>query len=190
MRSPLTSTDWGNTMRLVIPTVAFAAGLLARATSVSSQTFESNDPVIQRIWVEGKDKSQLYPLAQALLDSIGPRLTGSTEQEQANDWALALYRKWGIPVRTEQYGTWMVWRRGIAHIDLSAPRIRPLDGMLSTWSPGTNGTVEGPVVLFPKIDSTAAFEAWLPQGRGKFLLKPRLKRDRKSTRLNSRPSPI
>jgi len=157
-------------MRLVIPTVAFAAGLLARATSVSSQTFASNDPVIQRIWVEGKDKSQLYPLAQALLDSIGPRLTGSTEQEQANDWALALYRKWGIPVRTEQYGTWMVWRRGIAHIDLSAPRIRPLDGMLSTWSPGTNGTVEGPVVLFPKIDSTAAFEAWLPQVRGKFLL--------------------
>src|SRR5438094_9443057 len=144
MRSPLTSTDWGNTMRLVIPTVAFAAGLLARATSVSSQTFASNDPVIQRIWVEGKDKSQLYPLAQALLDSIGPRLTGSTEQEQANDWALAFYRNLGIPVRTEQYGTWMVWRGGIADIDRSSPWIRAADGIVYPRSPAPNGTVQGP----------------------------------------------
>jgi hypothetical protein len=120
--------------------------------------------------VEGRDKSQLYSFAQELLDSIGSRLTGSTEQKLANDWAVALYRKWGIPARAEQYGTWMGWRRGIAHIDLIAPRVRPLEGMLSTWSPGTKGTVEGPVVLFPKVQTAAEFEASLPQVRGKFVL--------------------
>ena len=140
------------------------------STAAQSQTSAPNDPVIQKIWVEGRDKSQLYPLAQELLDSIGPRLTGSIEQKRANDWALALYRKWGIPVRTEQYGTWMDWRRGIAHLDLVAPRIRALEGMLSTWSPGTKGTVEGPVVLFPKIQSAAEFDAALPQVAGKFVL--------------------
>jgi carboxypeptidase Q len=135
-----------------------------------AQTSASNDPVIQKIWVEERDKSQLYPLAQELLDSIGPRLTASTEQKRAIDWALALYRKWGIAVKAEQYGTWMSWRRGITQIDLIAPRIRPLEGMLSTWSPGTKGTVEGPAVLFPKIQSPAEFEAALPQVRGKFVL--------------------
>ena len=144
--------------------------LLAPTPDGQSQTSTSNDPVIQKIWVEERDKSQLYPIAQELLDSIGPRLTASSEQKRAIDWALALYRKWGIPARAEQYGTWMRWRRGIAHIDLIAPRVRPLEGTLSTWSPGTKGTVEGPVVLFPKIQSAEEFEAALPQVRGKFVL--------------------
>lgn len=73
-------------------------------------------------------------------------------------------------MRAEQYGTWIGWRRGLAHIDLIAPRIRPPEGMLSTWSPGARGTVEGPVILFPKVQSAAEFEAWLPQARGKFVL--------------------
>jgi hypothetical protein len=144
--------------------------LPAPKPAADSQTPASNDPVIQKIWVEGRDKSQLYSFAQELLDSIGSRLTGSIEQKLANDWAVALYRKWGIPVRAEQYGTWMGWRRGIAHIDLIEPRVRSLEGMLSTWSPGTKGTVEGPVVLFPKVQTAAEFEASLPQVRGKFVL--------------------
>ena len=157
-------------MRQIILALTLVSGLLAPANSASSQTIASNDQVIRKIWVERMDKSQLFPLAQELLDSIGPRLTGSLQQKLANDWAVALYRKWGIPVRAEQYGTWMGWRRGITHIDLIAPRIRPLEGMLSTWSPGTKGTVEGPVVLFPKVQSTAEFETSLPQVRGKFVL--------------------
>ncbi len=139
-------------------------------TPAAQQASASSDAVVQKILVEERDRSQLYLLAQELLDSIGPRLTGSTEQKRASDWALAFYRKWGIPVRAEQYGTWMQWRRGIAHIDLVAPRSRPLEGMLSTWSPGTNGTVEGPVVLFPKIQTPSEFEAALPQVAGKFVL--------------------
>jgi len=135
-----------------------------------TQTSANNDAMIQKIWIEARDKSQLYALAQELLDSIGPRLTGSIEQQRANDWALTLYRKWNIPARAEQYGTWMRWRRGIAHIDLVAPRTRPLEGMLATWSPGTKGTVEGPVILFPKIQNSAEFEASLSQVRGKFVL--------------------
>src|SRR5215831_1616144 len=144
--------------------------LRPQTSNTQSRTSASNDAVIQKIWVEERNDSQIYPLAQELLDSIGPRVTASTEQKRATDWALALYRKWGIPVRAEQYGTWMRWRRGIAHIDLVAPRSRPLEGMLSTWSPGTNGIVEGPIVLFPKIQTPAEFEAALPQVAGKFVL--------------------
>lgn len=153
------------------PTTAVVFVMISTATlTAQAQTSAKNHPVIEKIWIEARDRSKLHPLAQQLLDSIGPRLTGSVEQQRANDWALTMYRKWQIPARAEQYGTWMRWRRGIAHIDLIAPRTRPLEGMLATWSPGTNGTVEGPVILFPKIESAAEFESSLPQVRGKFVL--------------------
>lgn len=138
--------------------------------SAPSQKFRNNDLVLEKILSEGRQNSQLYALAQPLLDSIGPRLTGSREQKQAIEWALEKYRKWEIPVHAEQYGTWMDWRRGIAHIDLVSPRLRPLEGMLSTWSPGTKGTVEGQVILFPNVKNAMEFEASLPQVRGRFVL--------------------
>jgi hypothetical protein len=116
------------------------------------------------------DNSQLYPLAQALLDSIGPRLTGSPEQKQAIDWASAVYRKWGIPARAEQYGTWKAWRRGTLQIDLIAPRVHSLEGKLFTWSVGTDGPVQGAAIVSPIVTNAAEFEAWLPQVQGKFLL--------------------
>jgi hypothetical protein len=38
------------------------------------------------------------------------------------------------------------------------------------WSPGTRGAVEGDVIPFPDVTDSAAFNAWLPQARGKFVL--------------------
>jgi hypothetical protein len=122
------------------------------------------------MWAEGTQRSQLYPLARTLLDSIGPRLTGSVQQRAANEWALDQYRRWQIPARAEQYGTWMAWRRGTLHLDLLAPRPRSLEGMLFAFSPGTSGPVAGPVVVRPAAKSASEFDAWLVQARGKFVL--------------------
>ncbi|MFL5617282.1 MAG: M28 family peptidase [Gemmatimonadaceae bacterium] len=156
-------------MRRTLLHITASAVLLAPAAS-SAQSLAPRDSVLTRIRLEGEDRSQLYSLAQPLLDSIGPRLTGSVEQRRAVDWLLATYRRWGIPARAEQYGTWMEWRREIAHVDLVAPRKRPLDGVLSTWSPGTDGTIEAGVVVNPDVQTPAEFEAWLPRVRGKFVL--------------------
>src|SRR5215207_1252109 len=119
---------------------------------------------------EAQQRSQLYPLAQTLMDSIGPRLMGSIEQRRANEWLLGVYRRWGISVREHRYGTWNEWRREIAHVDLIAPRQRPLEGVLSTWSAGTRGTIEAAAVVQPDVQNAAEFEAWLPRVRGKFVL--------------------
>ena len=64
-------------------------------------------------------------LAQALDDSIGPRLTGSPGIKAGNDWLVATYTRWGIGAENVQYGTWKGWKRGASHIDLVAPT-RPL----------------------------------------------------------------
>ena len=94
----------------------------------AGQTLPTDDAVLRRIWAVGMDSSRTWELAQALFDSVGPRLTGSPQQKAGNDWLLARYREWGIPARNEQYGTWKGWRRGPTHIDLMTPRVRTLEG--------------------------------------------------------------
>src|SRR5690554_2010345 len=93
-------------------TSALAAAALLAAAPLGAQDFAPGDSVLRRIWEEGYQRSQLMPLAQTLLDSIGPRLTGSPGQEAAHRWAVAKYAEWGIPARNEAYGTWPAWRRG------------------------------------------------------------------------------
>jgi carboxypeptidase Q len=128
------------------------APLLLSATAASpasAQTFRDDDPVLRRMWAEGMERSQVEPLAQALVDSIGPRLSGTPEYDAAGAWLMSRYRDWGIDVRREEYGTWRGWRQGRVHVDLTAPRVQTLVAKLLAWSPGTGGPVEAEVVAFP-----------------------------------------
>src|SRR6476620_2240172 len=154
-------------MKLRLAFVSAAGLLLGRGSYVLGQ---SADSVMARIWSEGMRQSQMQALARPLLDSIGPRVTGSPEQRQASQWVLDRFRAWQIPARAEQYGTWMSWRRGITHIDLVAPRIRSLEGTLLTFSAGTQGIITGGVTSRPSPQSRAEFDAWLAHVRGKFVL--------------------
>ena len=116
------------------------------------------------------DKSQVARLAQVLMDSIGPRLTGSPGYKSAVNWLQQTYAGWGVTARAEQYGTWRGWQRGTTHIDLVAPRVRTLEGTMLAWSPATKGPVEGDVVAFPDLPDSAAYASWLPSVKGKFVL--------------------
>jgi len=150
-----------------------AALLVMLAASVSSaQSYTTADPVIRQIWAEGMNaSSQAYKLSQVLSDSIGPRLTGSPGMKRGNDWLVATYKSWGVEARNEEYGKWRGWRRGTTHIDLLTPRVRSLEGTLLAWSAGTGGRdVTGSTIILPEFRDSAAFVAWLPQARGKFVL--------------------
>jgi carboxypeptidase Q len=152
--------------------VSGLVGSFASPTPLSAQSFPTSDPVLRKIWTLGMDSSQTYPLAQALLDSIGPRLTGTPQQAAAIDWTISKLTQWGISAQKVQYGTWKGWNRGHTHLDLVTPRVRTLEAMLMAWSPGTGGkNVEAEVVTLPAhIQSPSDFEAWLPSAKGKFVL--------------------
>ncbi len=108
---------------LVARSLTVALATLIATQNASTQTFPTEDPVIKAIWEQGmEEESQIERLAQVLLDSIGPRLSGSPGQRSAIDWAVQMYEDWGVPVRREQYGTWRGWDRGYTHIDLIEPR--------------------------------------------------------------------
>lgn len=147
------------------------AGLLLAAVPAPAQTeWRTNDRVLRAIWDEGMQRSQLEPMAAALLDSIGPRLTGSPGQQAAHAWAAAQLSAWGAEARNEPYGEWIGWRRGTAHVDLVQPRARTLEARLLAYSRGTAGPVTGEVVLVPELADTAAARKWLASARGKFVL--------------------
>ncbi len=144
---------------------------LLAVTPLAAQTWTSSDQTIRRLYAEGMDSSQTYPLAQTLFDSIGPRLTGTPQIKSGNDWLVQMYTSWGVPARNEKYGTWRGWRRGITHVDLLTPRTRSLEGGMLAWSPGTGGKdVSGSAVVLPEVADSAALVAWLPQVKGKFVL--------------------
>lgn len=150
--------------------LVFAAGL-AVAQPLAAQSFQSQDPVLKRIWALGQDSSQTDRLARTLFDSLGPRLTGSPGQKAANDWLVKTYASWGVSAKNEQYGTWRGWRRGHSHIDLMSPRVRTLEGTMLGWSPGTGGKdVTAATVILPKFRDSTEFVNWLPSAKGKLVL--------------------
>ena len=101
---------------------------LSAASPAAAQTVAGRQPgAPSALWRLGIDSSQVLALAQVLLDSIGPRLTGSPSHKAGNDWLVSTYRQWGIGAKNEQYGTWRSWRRGITHLDLLSPRVRSLE---------------------------------------------------------------
>lgn len=145
--------------------------LLSGAAPSAAQTFRTTDSVTRRIWRLGMDSSQLETLAQSLIDSIGPRLSGTAGYTAAGDFLERTYASWGVTVRREPYGTWRGWSMGTVHAELTRPRVQNLEVELLAWSPGTGGRpVEGDVVVLPSLSDSIAVAAWMRSVRGKFVM--------------------
>jgi len=145
----------------------FSALLLCTSTCI----FAQDKKIIDNIVKEVNENSQLEKLAHELLDVVGPRLVGSPQMKQANDWAVKKYSDWGISAKNEKWGEWAGWERGITHIDLISPRVRTLEGTQLAWSPSTNGkTINAEAIILPQITDSIAFQKWLPNVKGKIVL--------------------
>ncbi len=130
-----------------------------------------SDPVVDAIIKEANENSQLEKFAHELFDGIGPRLVGTPQMQQANDWAVAKYAGWGITARNEKWGEWKGWERGVSHVDMVYPRIKSLEAMQLAWSPSTNGkSIIGELVIVPDLADSIAFQQWLPAVKGKFVM--------------------
>lgn len=146
--------------------------LLAMLFSSSIGYAQQKDSVtVSLIVKEATENSQLQKMAHELMDGIGPRLVGSPQMQQAHDWAVAKYMSWGIESRNEKWGEWRGWQRGVTHIDMVSPRVKTLEGMQLAWSPSTGGkTITADVIILPDVADSIAFQQWLPNVKGKFVL--------------------
>ncbi len=134
-------------------------------------TFPTDDQIVKSIYKEAMDSSRLQILAHEFMDVIGPRLVGSPSMLKANNWALSKYQTWGIEAKNEEYGKWRGWERGTTHIDMLQPRVRTLEGTMLSWSPATKkGGVTAGLIIIADVADSAAFQKWLPNVKGKFVL--------------------
>ncbi|HEV8215482.1 MAG TPA: hypothetical protein VGP95_06600, partial [Gemmatimonadaceae bacterium] len=154
--------------------IASIGALAAITRPARAQDNPTGDPVVQRIYDEGMKHSQAARLAQVLMDSIGPRLTGSSANRSANDWLLRTYKAWGIEVKNEQYGTWRDWTRGPSGLELVTPRRRVLEATMHAWSAATPPAgITADVALIPSasvLGDSAGFARWLTTVKGKLVL--------------------
>jgi carboxypeptidase Q len=128
------------TFTLALATMAYAAA-------------QSNPADIQRIIDEGKNRNQVMRTLHSLTYVHGPRLTGSPKLLQAQNWAVAELKRYGIAnARLEKWGEVPVgFQRGSRqHARMVAPFNVPITFTTPNWMPGTNGLVRADAVHLPK----------------------------------------
>src|SRR6266705_5723981 len=131
---------------VVLLVLAGVRASLARPPAEDSNGIAAADT---RILGEIREHSKAMENLEYLSDEIGPRLTGSPQLKQANDWTAAKFREYGLTnVKLEPWTIAHSWMRGTAHARIVSPAMHPLTIASAGWSPGTNGVMRGPVVYF------------------------------------------
>src|SRR5882672_8232596 len=129
--------------------VLIFAGVRAGSAKPAAEDTSAFAAADAQILNEVRDNSEAMQNSEYLGDAIGPRLTGSPQLKQANDWTAAKFREYGLTnVKLEPWTIAHSWTRGTAHARILSPAVHPLTIASAGWSPGTNGVVRGPVVYF------------------------------------------
>ncbi|HEY6127960.1 MAG TPA: M20/M25/M40 family metallo-hydrolase [Candidatus Acidoferrum sp.] len=130
---------------VVLAGVAARKGFARTADDDASENTAADAQILSEI----RDHSEVMQNLEYLSDSIGPRLTGSSQLKQANDWTADQMKKYGlVNVHLEPWTIAHSWTRGAANARITSPTEHPLTIAAAGWSPSTPGVVRGPVVYF------------------------------------------
>ena len=116
---------------------------------------------IERIINEGQNHSEVLSILSTLAETYGPRLTGSTNLENAQNWARDQFQSWGMSnAELQQWGTVATrFDRGPStgkvylvndDPDKENKELRTLEFTTLAWSRGTDGPVSGKVLRMPE----------------------------------------
>jgi hypothetical protein len=102
----------------------------------------------QRIRDEGLGHSHVMEYASALVDGIGPRLTGSPNLKRANEWTRDQFTAMGCSnAHLEDWGEFgMGWRQLNTWVRMSAPDTAVFIAQALPWSPSSHGPINGRAV--------------------------------------------
>ena len=135
----------------------------------AAETLDLN--MYQRIRDEGLNHSHVMEFASALMDGIGPRLTGSPNLEKANEWTRDTLTKIGLEnAHLEDWGEFgMGWQQLNTWARMVTPDTAVLIVQATPWSPSTAGPVTGDVV-FVNIKDEKDFDQYKGKLAGKVVL--------------------
>ena len=125
----------------------------------------------RRIKAEELSHSQVMEMVGYLTDVIGPRLTGSPNLKQAQEYTLDRVRGWGLAnAHTEAWGPFgRGWSLEGFTANIVTPSFSSLIAYPKAWSPGTNGTVRGEVI-FLDVKTPADLAKYKGKLAGKIVL--------------------
>jgi len=128
----------------------------AKADETSKPSYELPQPatenldltMYQRIREEGFSHSHVMEFGSALMDGIGPRLTGSPNLKRANEWTRDQLTAMGCTnAHLEDWGEFgMGWRQLNTWVRMSAPDTAVFIAQALPWSPASKGPVSGQAI--------------------------------------------
>ena len=102
----------------------------------------------QQIRYEGLVHSHVMEFASALMDGIGPRLTGSPNLKRANEWTRDQLAAMGCSnAHLEDWGEFgMGWQQLNTWTRMATPDTAVFITQAAPWSPSSNGTIGGQAI--------------------------------------------
>ena len=151
--------------------VAAAPAAVDPYTQVQPATETLDLAMYQKIRDEGFSHSHVMEFASALMDGIGPRLTGSPNLKKANEWTRDTLTKIGLEnAHLEDWGEFgLGWQQLNTWARMTSPDTAILIVQATPWSPSTAGPVTGDVV-FVSITSDKDFDQYKGKLEGKVVL--------------------
>src|SRR5262249_36274919 len=148
-----------------------AFGFLAVSAAALLPGEEAVDlDVITRIRDEGFTNSKVMETVGYLTDVIGPRVTGSPQLKQANEWTRDQLRSWGlVNAHLEGWRFGRGWSLERTNVQMVAPTEATLVAYPRAFTPGTDGVKRGKAIHV-KIDSEADAERFRGQLAGRIVL--------------------
>lgn len=112
---------------------------------------QADKATIDKIIAEGKFRNQVMSHLQYLTRTIGPRLTSSTNMENAYAWTQRKFKEFGCKnVRLEEWGQWPVgFQRGKSSGGMVSPERMRFEFTTPSWTAGTRGNQRGPAIYAP-----------------------------------------
>lgn len=152
-------------MKKLIVTLCSAVFLMTAATTFA-QT--SNDPVVDKIIELAAEDNQTMDHLDVLCNTIGPRLTGSDGYLHAVDWAMYMFKKWGLEVEKVKVGELAVGFNRGPWFGKMINGEETLHFTTPSYTAGTHGVQRGHVVIEPK--TTAEFNRMKHTIKGAWVL--------------------
>jgi len=120
---------------------------------------------------EALNHSKVMEYASALMDGIGPRLTGSPNLKKANEWTRDQLTAMGcVNAHLEDWGEFgMGWEQENTWLRMTSPDKAVFIAQAAPWSPATKGPVTGSAV-WVDIKDDSDFEKYRGKLAGKIVL--------------------
>jgi len=151
----------------------------AAAAEADKPSYELPQPVKEgldytmylRIRDEGLTHSHVMDFASALMDGIGPRLTGSPNLHRANEWTRDQLASMGCSnAHLEDWGEFgMGWQQLNTWVRMTSPDTAVFIAQAAPWSPSTNGAVTGQAI-WVDVKDEKDFDKYKGKLAGKIVL--------------------